>query len=704
MLDTPSVSGLIPIYTAWGLDGLYKDKLCVTQTAALMSEASARPHADHVLRVAGQGAAVVSTDMHVSRAVDISWRRCLDDFKLDPAREYEPTVLDQTRLKALHAEHEDLVQIARAEMDSLYEQIAGSGYALLLADPDGVVLCAKVDPVLKKMFLHAGLVVGAQWNEQSEGTNGIGTCAAEARPITIHESDHFRSRHVGLSCSAAPIHDSNGKLIAVLDASSVNTGGTRESKMHTVALVNSSARLIEKCLFLRHHRADSMLRFHHRPEFVDLLHDGAIAVAADGTIVATDMTGLKLLGAQDRRDLIGCSIADIFDTNYEELAAAAHAGRSAMWELRDNRFGRRYYASLVGADQRGLRPSIASPAASGDIVRVAHDDSAGSMTLADLAGGDPQMLRNVRIAQRIADSNVSVVIRGPTGSGKEAFAKALHLASLRAKQPFVAVNCAAIPEALIESELFGYSGGAFTGARREGMRGRIVQASGGTLFLDEIGDMPLALQTRLLRVLEELEVTPLGGGAVIKVNIRIICASHRDLSDMMGRGEFREDLYYRLNGVSVELPPLSKRHDKEALICKCIARESAGGAVASIEAIALKRLLVYHWPGNIRELRNTIRTALAICDDRVIRLSDLPADIRRYAPPLRGQGQDADCMAGTGAQISLASAERQALVQVIEQNHWNMTMVAAHFRIGRNTLYRKIKRHGIPIAHRSDSI
>ena len=669
-----------------------------------MSEATARPHADRVLRIAGQGSAVASTDTQVSRAVDISWRRCLDDFKLDPAREYEPTILDQSQLKALHAEHEDLVQIARAEMDSLYEQIAGSGYALLLADPDGVVLCAKVDPVLKKMFADAGLIVGAQWNERSEGTNGIGTCAAEARPITIHESDHFRSRHVGLSCSAAPIHDSNGKLMAVLDASSVKAGGTRESKMHTVALVNSSARLIEKCLFLRRHRADSMLRFHHRPEFVDLLHDGAIAVATDGTIVATDMTGLKLLGAQDRKDLIGCSIAEIFDTTYEEMLAAADAGRRAMWELRDNRFGRRYYASLVGADRLRSHPAVASPTVAGNIVQVARDDSTAPLTLADLAGDDPQMLRNLRIAQRIADSSVSVVIRGPTGSGKEAFAKALHLASRRAKQPFVAINCAAVPEALIESELFGYAGGAFTGARREGMRGRIVQASGGTLFLDEIGDMPLALQTRLLRVLEESEVTPLGADAVIKVDMRVMCASHRNLTDMMGRGEFREDLYYRLNGISVDLPPLAGRRDKRALICKCIARESSGGAVASIEAIALERLLAYHWPGNIRELRNTIRTALAICDNRIIRLSDLPDDIRRCAPPLRGQGQNADCTAGTGAQISLASAERQALVQVIKQNNWNMTLVAAHFKISRNTLYRKIKRHGIPIAHRSDSI
>jgi sigma-54 dependent transcriptional regulator, acetoin dehydrogenase operon transcriptional activator AcoR len=668
-----------------------------------MSVEAAGPHADRVLRVAGHEMAVVAAGVDVTPTVDVSWRRCLNEFKLDPAREYKPTVLDQCRLSELRAEHEDLVQIARAEMDSLYEQIAGSGYALLLADTDGVILCEKVDPVLRKMFVRAGLIVGAQWSEQSQGTNGIGTCAAEARPITIHESDHFRARHVGLSCSAAPIHDSNGRVIAILDASSVGAGGTRESKMHTVALVNTSARLIEKCLFLRRHSAVSMLRFHHRPEFVDLLHDGAIAVATDGTIVAMDSMGLKLLGAEDRKSLVGCSIADIIDTTYEELLAAAGAGRRTVQELRDNQFGRRYYANLVDADRRGEKTPIArvTPRAMNDVVPKTRGDLTLPLTLADLAGEDPQMLRHLRNALRIADTNVSVVIRGPTGSGKEAFAKALHLASRRANRPFVAVNCAAIPESLIESELFGYSRGAFTGARREGMRGRIAQACGGTLFLDEIGDMPLLLQTRLLRVLEELEVTPLGAEAAIKVDIRVICASHQNLSEMMACGDFREDLYYRLNGISLELPALAARQDKEALICKCIARESSAGPAACAEANALRRLLAYSWPGNIRELRNTIRTALAICDNYVIRLDDLPAEIRRYQPRLRDADDEVTHSLESRPQISLESAERQALIQVIEENHWNMTLVAAHFKISRNTLYRKIKRHGILVTRRA---
>jgi transcriptional regulator of acetoin/glycerol metabolism len=639
-------------------------------------------HADRVLRAASaRGAAA-----QVAPEVDVSWRRCLNEFKLDPARDYQPTVLDLSRLKDRQVEHEELVRIARAEMDSLYEQIAGSGYALLLADTDGVILCEKTDPALESMYARAGLIVGAEWSERREGTNGIGTCVREAHPITIHQADHFRSRHVGLSCSAAPIRDSSGRVLAVLDASCVNANGTRESQLHTVALVEISARLIEKCLFLRRHCRETILRFHHRPEFVDLLHDGAIAVAADGTIVAGDATGRKLLGAT--HEIVGRPLSDIFDLREDEVLHAARAGRRSMWELRDNQYGRRYFASIAAAEKP--RSTAAVPTHS--LVHVAPQDPQVPFTLDDLGGDDPQMQRNIRNARRVADSPVSVLLLGPTGSGKEVFAKALHCASSRARQPFVAINCAAIPDTLIESELFGYAPGAFTGARREGLRGRIVQASGGTLFLDEIGDMPVLLQTRLLRVLEDQEVTPLGSERAIRVSLRVLCASHRNLRDMAARGEFREDLYYRLNGITLELPPLRLRRDKEALVRQCIARESAGGAPASIEVAALGRLLEYSWPGNIRELRNVIRTALILCSGRTIRLGDLPEEIRQAkASALEG----ASVLEGRG---SLQGAERRVLLEVMERQHWNMSRVALHLGISRNTLYRKIKRHGIVVA------
>jgi transcriptional regulator of acetoin/glycerol metabolism len=338
------------------------------------------------------------------------------------------------------------------------------------------------------------------------------------------------------------------------------------------------------------------------------------------------------------------------------------------------------------------------------------------LTLEELAGEDPQMLRNIRCAHRIADSNVSVLIQGPTGSGKEAFAHAIHLASRRAAQPFIAVNCAAIPETLIESELFGYKPGAFTGARREGLRGRIVQSSGGTLFLDEIGDMPLALQSRLLRVLEEREVVPLGSEGAIAVDLHVLAASHRNLREMIVRGAFREDLYYRLNGITLELPALRERTDKERLIQHALAAETGNGRPAAIERDALQRLLAYSWPGNIRELRNVIRTALAICEGGVVGALDLPREIREDEPTsqehfdprlgllaasLAEPGPAAEgCAAPALPRNRLQAAERAALLRAIEELHGNMSRVAAELGVSRNTLYRKIKRHGIVPARR----
>jgi len=327
-----------------------------------------------------------------------------------------------------------------------------------------------------------------------------------------------------------------------------------------------------------------------------------------------------------------------------------------------------------------------------------------TLTLEHLAGEDPQMLRNVRSAYRIADSGVSVLIQGPTGSGKEAFAHAMHLVSRRAEKPFVAVNCAAIPETLIESELFGYKPGAFTGARKEGMRGKILQSAGGTLFLDEIGDMPLTLQTRLLRVLEEQEIMPLGSETAIRVDLHVIAASHRNLREMIFNGTFREDLYYRLNGITLELPALRDRADKERVIHHALAVETGNGRPAAIEMDALQRLLAYPWPGNIRELRNVIRTALAICEGGVVRGIDLPREIREADVGSCNEGRALNSMPpGTDQPHSavnpLKAAERAALLRVIAECHGNMTRVAAQLGMSRNTLYRRMKRHAIPLAH-----
>jgi len=682
-----------------------------------MPEPTATNHAQQIYDHLGAQSGRVARPAPPPRLVAQSWLRCASNYGIDPVRLHAPTVVDRTAIKELSTRHDELIHAARAEMDALSEQISGSGYALILTDANGVILSEKSDPTLQRQFSAAGLVVGADWSERSEGTNGIGTCIAENRPVTIHRNDHFRARHIGLSCTGAPIRDVTGELLAVLDASCVGSHDTRASQMHTMALVNMSARSIEKFLFLRRYRDHRLVRFHSRAEFVNLMHDGAIALDADDRILAMDDVAAVLLAGIAREELVGRPFHTIFDVA-PGLLSSLHAAAPALWPLRDIAHGRRYYASVhlprTGSSliqhmpvMDAPRPLPASAEPLLTVIPKAEVDE--PLTLEALAGADPIMRRNAHRARRIVDAQVSILIQGPTGSGKEAFARALHLASERAARPFVAVNCAAIPETLIESELFGYRPGAFTGARRDGSRGRIQQSSGGTLFLDEIGDMPLQLQTRLLRVLEEREVTPLGGEQTVRVDLNVVAASHRNLRDLIEHGEFREDLYYRLNGITMSLPSLRERSDVDALVRQVIEAEYRGKGPLRVERAAFERLCAHDWPGNVRELRNVLRTALAICENDLLRLTDLPDELLNprprsvaspaalAAPQSQAALTDASMLDDGGSANPLQAAERAALIREIEARHWNMTAVARALGFSRNTLYRKLHQHQIPI-------
>ena len=676
-----------------------------------MQEPTAVQHAADVLRfVRGADSRSSRSDV-LSTAIARSWRRCVEDYSLDPGLRQPAPVVDSHVLQDLRERHAELVQIASAEIDWLYEHIAGSGYALLLTDASGIILYEKAEPTLARTFHSAGLLIGADWSEPSQGTNGMGTCIAERRAVTVHLDEHFHGCHIGLSCSAAPICDPSGSLLAVLDASTMDARDTRVSQAHTMALVNLSARLIEKCVFLRHFRETTILRFHARPELVNLQHDGAIALGSDAKVLSVDGTAVRLLGAGHRDELIGRRIDEVFDIRPDEIFSAEYSNKNGLLTVRDTFSGRRFFASL-GQDVATARaPHVYSRASSHSVLQLAPTAMRKTaLKLEELAGDDPQMLRNVRSARRVASSQVPVMIQGPTGAGKEAFARALHAASGRADKPFVALNCAAIPESLIESELFGYRSGAFTGARKEGMKGKILQSSGGTLFLDEIGDMPLLLQTRLLRVLEEQEVMPLGAETPLKVDLHVICASHQNLRAMILRGTFREDLYYRLNGITLELPPLAQRTDKERLIREFLAAETSDGRPAAIEMDAFECLLSYSWPGNVRELRNVIRTALAICDGGVVRLSDLPSEVREHAGS--SHSGSANCFSTAGASGETTSteegpstlgsdafdnAEREVLLRAIRDHKGNMSHAAKALGVSRNTLYRRCKRLGLAV-------
>src|ERR1700692_19058 len=302
----------------------------------------------HAATVVGfvRGAPGRSEHEVVSSAIGASWRRCMIDYSLDPERPLEACVLDGRTLQEYRNRHEHLIQVASAEIDWLYDHIAMSGCALLLTDAGGIVLYEKADPTVLETFRRAGLQLGADWSEVRQGTNGMGTCIAENRPIIVHRDDHFRSSHIGLSCTAAPIHDPDGSLVAVLDASTMNAQGTRETQTHIMALVQLSAKLIEKCLFLRQFQSGSVLRFHARPEFVNLQHDGALALASDATVIAADEMAMRLLGVSQRCELIGRRLDEIFDMRGDEMRARGLPSAAGLWPVRDAARGRRYSASL----------------------------------------------------------------------------------------------------------------------------------------------------------------------------------------------------------------------------------------------------------------------------------------------------------------------------------------------------------------------
>ena len=634
-------------------------------------------HDNHLSRHAQQVLTVKQGKTHLhgpgsDPSIARSWLRCLEDYHLDPALTMAPTVLEHGRVLESRERLQQVLHIAGNEMTSLHQQLSGAGHAVLLTDARGVILNCVTAPTERKIFERAGLWLGADWSEACEGTNGIGTCLVERQALTIHQDEHFRGRHTGLTCSASPVFDPHGELLAVLDVSSARNDVSRQSQFHTMALVNLSAKMIESCYFLRCFDNQWLLRFHLQAESVGLFSEGLLAFDGEGRISAVNQSALNLLGVV-RGGLLGKPVEAFFDCSLDELLGRASINASASWPLR-TRDGRRLFAVLRGESRRIPVPLVPAP--------VIEDRAA----LAGICLGDSGLQTDFRKALRVYERDVPLLINGETGSGKEAFAKAVHQASQRAEKAFVALNCAAIPESLIESELFGYRGGSFTGARKEGMRGKLQQADGGTLFLDEIGDMPLALQTRLLRVLEDRLVVPIGGEPEL-VNVRIISATHRNLLERVQDGSFREDLYYRLNGLEVALPALRERSDKSQLLDFLLAEEARGETVV-IDEPAREALLGFAWPGNVRQLRNVLRTLAALCDDGRIGLEDLPAMIRSARSAV---AQVVEEPSGH----PLEDAERLALLNALEQTRWHMTNTAEQLGVSRNTLYRKLRKHGI---------
>ncbi len=622
-------------------------------------------------------------ELPISEVVRSSWSRCVDNYALDPDEKKRPNSVENADLQARRERLGVLLDIARIEMEALGKLIRHSEYSIVLTDRDGVILNCLGDSGFSVTARRCGLREGVMWSEQEMGTNGMGTCLTARRPVVIHRTDHFLAQNTQLTCSAAPIFDMRGELLAALDIS----GASANFQSHTLALVDMAAQNVENRTLLAACKDFHLVRFHNCPEFVSTPGEGVLAFDDQGLIKGANRAALKLLGERDHESVCGQPVDRILDTSLAVLMRLAEQRGYLAEPLSPRAASRRWFASVHAR----VQPRRAAEVAAGAVHTGRAPVTRGSLEC--LYSADPAMRQNVEVLRRVIDRDISVLLLGETGTGKGYCARAIHNASNRADKPFVTVNCAAIPETLIESELFGHKPGAFTGATREGGMGRILQANGGTLFLDEIGDMPVALQARLLNVIEDREVMPLGGNKVVSVDVRVISATQHHPLDMIAKGQFREDLYYRLNGITVCLPSVRQRTDVAELIRKLLDNEAAGVQL-EIEPALLERLVRHSWPGNVRQLRNVLRTMLALRSSDRLTLADFNERWLDGSAAQASHTAPSHAAAEEGASM-LSDAERNALRRTLEMCEWNVSAAAARLHISRRTIYRKIHRHGL---------
>jgi transcriptional regulator of acetoin/glycerol metabolism len=617
--------------------------------------------------------------------ISSSWLRCMTSLGLDPAVLRPAVIVPDHQLREHRDIMDDLLRRARFGVEALYRQVTGLGYVLLLTDDKGITVDYIGDPSATDELRQAGLYLGADWSESNAGTNGVGTCIATKEALVVHKTDHFDGTHIPLTCTAAPIFDATGNLAAVLDIAALTSPDDKSSQLLALQIVKNFAHRIETANLIGANRRNWVIRLTSTQEFAEVETEFVITIDSSGRITGFNHLARELLARDQKIDwrqspgFVTGLFSDFFDCDIDRLTDFVHAHGFDRNFVRLRNSKRVLFIQVTPPQGIRVRPAQ----------RVLENDL--PQPLRKVAGEDKAMQASLSRMARLINVNMSFLILGETGTGKEFMAKAIHAASARAHGPFVPVNCAALPEALIESELFGYESGSFTGAASKGKKGLIREAHGGTIFLDEIGDMPLSSQTRLLRVLAEREVTPVGGARPSSVDIRVISATHCDLNERVKTGKFREDLFFRLNGAVVTMPPLRERQDFDWLVVRLLEKTSQNSP-KTMRADALAAMRKYQWPGNIRELVNAIEYACALCEATEITLEDLPEYV------MDGGASEAS---GQHEQTEVVH-EAQALRDTLKLAQWNVSAAARLIGIDRTTMHRRMRRLGVTLPPRSD--
>jgi transcriptional regulator of acetoin/glycerol metabolism len=599
----------------------------------------------------------------VTPSIYRSWQRSLE-FNVDHTLVSNQDILSSASLKVRRNAQESLIRASKPVLPYIFSLLGSTKYTVLLGDNDGYIIEAIGDAPFMSKAQKVNLSPGASWSEQVRGTNAIGTALSDNAPTSVFGWEHYVHDNNFLACWAAPIQNSLGTPLGVLDISG-ETSPDRQ-KILTIAMMGAS--MIEKNL--RFFELEDQLKFYQEgiKLATSLLQQGFITINSNGIISDINPLGAALLGRK-AENIIGQLAADIFST-------------PKGWMLNGHSLDLRIKGSAGQEISSHLKRVVNEAGQSLGAVGTLQTTKATPTLSHTLWIGQSQLSqRTLARASKVASTHSSVLIHGESGTGKEIIARTIHQLSPRCEGPFVALNCASLPASLIESELFGYVEGAFTGARRGGKPGKFELANKGTIFLDEIGDMPLNVQVALLRVLQEKEVSRIGDTKALKIDVRVLAATHKDLSTLVSSELFRLDLYYRLKVVTLELPPLRDRpEDIKDLVPYFIRKacESFGNPILGIQEEVYDHLVTHLWPGNIRELENCIESMVALAEGPVLTVADLPDEFQKSISEIEPEPL-------------LDQQTKQAIVYALTQTRGKIAPAARLLGIGRNTLYRKIK-------------
>jgi transcriptional regulator of acetoin/glycerol metabolism len=630
-----------------------------------------------------------------------SWVRSRS-YLVDPYNS-KTALLPPDDLQKRMEDNKFLIEITRPYMEKLYSIVKGSGFYLLLADKDGYILDLIGDQdIIERGRSYSKLVVGANRSEQYAGTNAIGTGLFLKKPIQMWGEEHYVKPHKGYSCSSAPIFDTEGRLLGCLNI----TGRAHAIHLHTLGMVISAVDGISNQLRLMTAYMELEKVSNQRNRIIETMASGLVLLNSEYEIIQVNSKFLTMLNLRNR-SVIGKSLFEFirFDEsdadNTSLLDNEVYNKEIDVYPVDSSAPPMKFNMSLNFLyDSHGLQEGMVLRFNETKRINRLVNRISGfkpNYTFDSIIGSSNTTKKMIYECKRAASSSSNILILGESGTGKELVAQAIHSASKYSTGPFVAINCGALPKGLVESELFGYERGAFTGANKDGHPGKFELADGGTLFLDEIGEMPLDVQVTLLRVLETREVVRIGGKYPKPIDVRIIAATNRDLREAVKDKTFRDDLYYRLNVLSIRIPPLRERGDDILELTDYFIKgfSSSKGITYSVDPRVYDILTRYTWPGNIRELENTIERAVNITDNNMILPEHLPTHILQSTGISDIKKETVVERESVPSVLNLESAEYNLVVSSLEKCQGNVKKAAEMLGISRRTMYRKMQKYNI---------